>query len=62
MLELNPSKQCCPPRFLAGTFKFYRLLLGGEEKKTLMDLSFKFNEIKFCIELVNLGKNVHLFL
>ena len=62
-LELNLPEQCCLPRFFAGDFKFYCLLL--EKKKNLIDFSSKFNEIKFCPLLMNWliwGKNVHLFL
>jgi hypothetical protein len=51
MPELNPSKQHCQPDFFTGDFKFYCLLLG--EKAYLIDVSFRFNEIKFCTLLVN---------
>jgi len=40
------------------------LTVRGGEKTYLIDFSFIFNEIKFlysAYELVNLGKNVHLF-
>jgi len=30
--ELNPSEQCCLPRFFTGDFKFYCLLLGGGKR------------------------------
>jgi len=49
--ELNRSKQRCLFGFFTGDFKFYFLVL--EKKAYLIVFSFKFNEIKFCILLVN---------
>jgi len=49
--DINPSTQCSLLRFFARDFKFYCLLLGGE-KASLIDFSFKFNEIKFCTVLM----------
>jgi hypothetical protein len=61
--ELNPTEQHSLPRYFTGDFKYHCLLL--EKKACLIDLSFRFNEIKFC----NLHMNwliqeikVHLFL
>jgi len=48
--ELNPSEQPCLLEFFTGDFKFYCLIL---KKSYLISFSFKFNEIYFCILLMN---------
>ena len=49
--DINPSKQRSLPRFFTQHFKFYCLIL--EKRASLIDFSFKFNEIKFCAVLMN---------
>jgi len=49
MPEINPFEQCSLLGFFPGDFKFYCVLL----KAYIVDFSLKFNEIKFCILLMN---------
>jgi hypothetical protein len=63
MPELNPTTHGSLLEFFPGDFKF--LKKKKKKKKFLIGFSFKFNEIKIftlVYELVNMGKNVHLFL
>jgi len=50
--DLNSSCSGCLPEFFSGVFKFQCMLL--EKKSYLIDLSFKFNAIKFGNLLMNL--------
>ena len=52
MVDINPSTQRSLPRFFTQEFKFYCLLLR-KKKTSLIDFSFKFNEIKLCTLLMN---------
>ena len=49
--DINSSTQRSLLRLFTQDFKFYYLLL--EKKASLIDFSFKFNEIKFCTVLMN---------
>jgi hypothetical protein len=51
MPELNLFEQRCLPGFFTGDFTFYFLVL--KKKANHIDFSFKFNEIQFCIMLMN---------
>jgi len=50
MPELNPSDDRHPPGLFTGILN---LLLTLRKKAYLIDLSFEFNEIKFCNLLMN---------